>query len=92
MFPPPLTEEEINQILSMHPTSKFLCNKEIMSICSNVDLCTEAFPHEEIEEQIDTDVVLPSQEGLLPESTPIHQNEGLQIEFSQLSQDIPGFL
>ena len=39
-LPPPLTEEEINKILSMQPTSKFLCNEEIMSICFATDLCT----------------------------------------------------
>lgn len=66
----------------MQPTSKVLCNEEIISICSTVDLCTEAFPHEETEEKIDIDVVLPSQEGLVLESAPIHQNDGLQTKFS----------
>ena len=77
-LPPPLTEEEINQILSMQPASKFLSKEEIIFTCSTADLCTEAFPHEETKEQIDTDVVLSSQEGLLSESAPIHQNDGLQ--------------
>ena len=76
----------------MQLASKFLCNEGIIPICSTVDLCTEVFSHEETKEKSDIDVVLPSQLGLLPESAPIHQNDGLQIEFSQLSQDISGLL
>jgi hypothetical protein len=78
-LPPPLTEEEINQILSMQPTSQSLCDQEINYIFSTVDLCIEVIPHEETNvEQIDVDVVLHSQEGLLLEIIFVHQNDGLQ--------------
>lgn len=92
-LPPPLIEEEINQILSMQPTSQYLCDQNINPICSTIDLCTKVFTHEEIDvEQIDTDVVLCSQQGLLSENSSVHKNDGLQIEFSQLSRDISGLL
>ena len=48
-FPLPLTEEEINLLLNMQPSSKYLHNEEIVSTYSNVDECTKAFIHEEIE-------------------------------------------
>ena len=45
-FPPPLTEEEINLLLNMQPSSKYLHNEEIVSTSSNVDECTKVFIHE----------------------------------------------
>ena len=90
---PPLTEEEINQILSMELASQSLCNQEINSICSTTELCIEFVPPEETDGgQIDVELVLDSQEGLLVESTYVHQNYGLQMEIRKLSQDISSWL
>ena len=73
----------------MQPASQSLCDQEINSIFSTADLCIEVIPHEETNlEQIDVDVVLHSQEGLLLEITFSHQNDGLQTEFRNLSQDL----
>ena len=89
-FPPPLTEEEINLLLNMQPSSKYLHNQEIVSTYSNVDVCTNFFFHEETEEQVDAHVVLPSQKGPLPDSIPIEKNYDHQIECNQSNQDISG--
>lgn len=77
----------------MQPASQVLCNKEIIAIFSTAYLCTEVFSHEEKKvERSDIDASLHSQEGLLPESAFVHQNDGLQTKFSNFSQDILGFL
>ena len=76
-MPPLLTEEEINQILNIQPAPKFLF-KEVISLCSTTELCTEAFSHEKTIEQVDSNVVLCSQEDLFPENAPTHQSDGIQ--------------
>ena len=91
-IPTPLTEEEINLLLNMQPFLKYLHNEEIVSTYSNVDVCTKVFIHEETEEHVDAHVVLPSQKGPLPDSTPIEKNDDLQIECNQYNQDISGLL
>ena len=63
IFPPHLTEEEINLLLNMQPSSKYLHNEWIISTYSNVDVCTKVFIHKKTEEQVDADVVLPSKKA-----------------------------
>lgn len=72
----------------MQPSYKILY-EEIISTCSIADLCTKAFSHEKTIERVDTNVVLPSLEDLLPENYP---NDGLQTEFNPLNQGISSFL
>ena len=76
----------------MQPSSKYLHNEEIVSTSYNVDECTKVFIHEEIEEQVDAHVILPSQKGPFLDSPPIEQNNDFQIECNQSNQDILVFL
>ena len=62
----------------MLPASPSLCDQGINSICYNVDLCVEVIPPEEADvEQIDAKLVFDSHEGVMVESTVVHQNHGL---------------
>ena len=64
-MPPPLTREEIDQMLRVQLASKPLY-KENIPVCSTTTLPTKEISHKEIEEQISVEVVIPPQEDIQP--------------------------
>lgn len=64
-MPPPLTKEEIDQMLIVQPTFEPLY-KENIPVCPILALPTKEIAHKETTKQIAVEVVIPPQEDIHP--------------------------